>query len=132
MRAMQHHQHGDSVVTCKQPASIRRQLQQERRSVLFQASTALRSAGWRPRSGSACTAQAFPERDRRPVKVVERTEKDVALESMQLESELREKVSTAVENLGYRVRCAPATLLSAMSDTFCFTLASKYPTRILR
>ena len=40
------------------------------------------------------------------MKIVERTERDVALESMQLESELREKVSTAVENLGYRVRIA--------------------------
>ena len=60
------------------------------------------------RRGVACTAQAFPDRSRQPTQLAQRSERDVALESMQLESELRDKVSGAVENLGYRVRAASA------------------------
>ena len=115
VRALQHYQHENSAVTCRQAAGIRRQLQQQqqRSSSLRQLSTSVRSAGRRHHSGSACIAQAFPDRERRPAKVVERTEKDIALESMQLESELRNKVSNAVENLGYRVR------FCARSQSFC-------------
>ena len=82
---------------------MHRQLRRLRHSISLQPSRAVRPAV-SCRRGVACTAQALPDRDRRPAQVAERTERDVALESMQLESELREKVSGAVENLGYRVR----------------------------
>ena len=70
------------------------------------------------RRGVACTAQAFPDRNRQPTQLAERSQRDVALESMQLESELREKVSGAVENLGYRVRLASARC-SRFADAPC-------------
>ena len=96
----QHHHRGHPAIACRQLIRIRH-------SGSPMLSHAVRSAA-NCRRGVACTAQAFPDRSRQPTQLAERSQRDVALESMQLESELREKVSGAVENLGYRVRPATA------------------------